>query len=121
MTPDTAALRALADALPDSLHRRPWTWAAGRIGGYPQHVLSVGNVLIIAETYDEPDAGATTAPYIAALDPATVIALCDKADRLDRLTDALRELCDKWKDDRAWAPEEDLAALLDRYDPEETP
>ena len=74
-TIDPTALLALCDALSPALSGRSWTWTAGKNGGYPQHVISEGNVLLIAETYDEPDRAAATAAYIAALDPATVRAL----------------------------------------------
>lgn len=81
---DLDHLEELANAFSEGLAPswRRWTWIAGKNGGYPQRVLSVGNVLLVAETYDDPDRGATVAPYLAALDPGTVLALVAEVRRL---------------------------------------
>jgi hypothetical protein len=52
-------IRARVDAAaPDG---RKWTWK----GGYPQTVLSVGDVTLIAETFENPDKPSTCAEFIA--------------------------------------------------------
>lgn len=119
MSPDTAALRALAEGA------TPWTVRADavpRIGDFGWLVEGCP----AGETEDS-EQGRADAVYIAALDPATVIALCDKADRLDRLTAALRELHQPTVSGRwtycpacALAYPCETAEVLDRHDPEET-
>jgi hypothetical protein len=50
---------------------REWFWQ----GGYPQQVLSLGDVTLIAECYENPDMPSTMAEFIATFDPRTVEAL----------------------------------------------
>jgi hypothetical protein len=53
---------------------RPWTWS----GGYPQTVVRVGDVVLIAQCFDGPDTPANRAEFIATFDPPTVLRLLDR-------------------------------------------
>lgn len=71
-------LRRVAEAA--DADGREWTWKASESdgsAGYPQHILRVGDVVLVAQTYDDPDRPATFAEFIAAFDPPTVLALLD--------------------------------------------
>lgn len=52
---------------------RPWTWA----GGYPQAIVREGDVVLVAETFENPDMTADFAEFIATFDPPTVLALLE--------------------------------------------
>jgi hypothetical protein len=65
-------LRSIAEAADHG--GRHWSWT----GGYPQQVIRVGDVMLVAETYEGPDFPSTLAEYIAAFDPPTVLALLDE-------------------------------------------
>jgi hypothetical protein len=73
---DLARLRSIAEAVGD--RPRDWEWA----GGYPQQVISQGNVHLIAECYEDPDSPSTVAEYIATFDPRTILALLAEVERL---------------------------------------
>lgn len=64
-------LRQVAQAADDL--RRPWSWQ----GGYPQTVTRAGDVVLIANTYEDPDSPAPLAEFIATFDPPTVLFLLD--------------------------------------------
>lgn len=49
--------------------------------GYPQSIVRMGDVVLIATTYDEPTGPLTLAQYIAAVSPPVVLALLDELDR----------------------------------------
>jgi hypothetical protein len=73
-----AELRRVASAADDD--GREWTWKASEregSGGYPQQVLRVGDVVLVAECYESPDFPSRFAEFIAAFDPPTALALLD--------------------------------------------
>lgn len=74
---DEARLRAVANAVGD--RPRDWEWTGVGEHGYPQQVISQGNVHLIAEVYESPDHPSSIAEYIATFDPKTVLALLDLA------------------------------------------
>ena len=78
MTRDDA-LRAVAVAADNG--GRSWEWK----GGYPQQVIRIGDVMLVAETYEGPDFPSTIAEFIATFDPPTVLALLDEVARLRAL------------------------------------
>lgn len=61
---------------------RPWEWS----GEYPQRVLRIGDVAIVAETFQDPDSPARFADFIATFDPPTVLALLALASGDDGAT-----------------------------------
>lgn len=65
-------LRRVASAADDLA--RPWTWE----GGYPQTVLRVGDVILVAQCFEEPDRPSVFAEFIATFDPPTVLQLLDR-------------------------------------------
>jgi hypothetical protein len=64
-------MRAVAERADDG--RRPWVWK----GGYPQTVLREGDVILVAQTFTDPDHTADFAEFIATFDPPTVLGLLD--------------------------------------------
>ena len=58
---------------------RPWEWQ----GGYPQSVLRVGDVVVVADVFESPDAPSRFADFIATFDPPTVLSLLALAARLE--------------------------------------
>jgi hypothetical protein len=56
---------------------RPWEWT----GGYPQRVTREGDVVLVAETFNDPDAPHPFAEFIATFDPPLVLWLLDLAAR----------------------------------------
>ena len=79
--PTTSELRRVAEAADDD--GRPWTWRAseaGGSGGYPQTILRVGDVVLVANCYESPDYPARFAEFIATFDPPTVLALLDRLE-----------------------------------------
>lgn len=109
MTPDTAALRALADAATPG----PWHWrnTQGRNGsiylqGARTRIVMAFKRMGMAGAqpmfrredgllYESAEANINAFPdaaYIAALDPDTVRALCDAADEVERLRDEVASL-----------------------------
>jgi hypothetical protein len=54
---------------------RPWEWE----GGYPQRVLRVGDVVIVADAFEDPDSPSRFAEHIATADPPTVLWLVSLA------------------------------------------
>jgi len=82
VTPDVSAIRARLAALRavvNAVDQRPreWEWE----GGYPQQVISVGNVTHVADVFENPDHPSRYAEYIATFDPATMTALLDLVDQ----------------------------------------
>jgi len=75
-----ALLRTLAMAADDDGRR--WFVRSG-LQGYPQSVLGVGNVAVIAECYDGPQDPPVHAPFIAAVSPPVVLALLDRLAALE--------------------------------------
>jgi hypothetical protein len=71
---DLAALRKVAEAA--DADGRPWEWG----GAYPQRILRVGDVAIVAEAFEDPDSPSRFADYIATFDPPTVLALLAAAE-----------------------------------------
>lgn len=67
--PDLERLREVAEAANDG--DRAWTWK----GGYPQNVLRMGDVVLVADCFAEPDHPADFAEHIATFDPPTVLNL----------------------------------------------
>lgn len=66
---DRLAMVAMA-ADQDSVGR-PWEWK----GGYPQTVIRIGDAVLIANCFEEPDRPSTIAEFIATFDPPTVLRL----------------------------------------------
>jgi hypothetical protein len=66
---DFAHLRRVAEAA--DADGRPWEWT----GGYPQTVTRVGDVILVANVFESPDAPSRFAEFIATFDPPTVLAL----------------------------------------------
>jgi hypothetical protein len=62
-------LRKVAEAADDG--GRAWTWK----GGYPQTVLREGDVILVAQTFTDPDHVARFAEFISTFDPPTVLRL----------------------------------------------
>jgi hypothetical protein len=54
---------------------RPWEWT----GGYPQGVLRVGDVVVVADCFEDPDSPSRFAEHIATADPPTVLWLIELA------------------------------------------
>lgn len=50
---------------------RKWIWK----GGYPQAILREGDVVLVAETFTDPDHTADFAEFISTFDPPTVLEL----------------------------------------------
>lgn len=76
---DLDALEALAMAVGD--RPRAWEWRGVGDEGYPQQVVSQGNVHLIAECYEGPEHPSTIAEYIAGMDPVTVLELVAEVRR----------------------------------------
>lgn len=78
-----ADLMAVAKAADEE--GRPWEWQ----GGYPQRVLRVGDVAIVADVFESPDAPSRFAEFISTFDPPTVISLlallAEKDAQIERL------------------------------------
>ncbi|MHB1950221.1 MAG: hypothetical protein ACYCQK_01950 [Acidiferrobacteraceae bacterium] len=68
---DIAALRRIAERT--DADGRPWLWR----GGYPQTVLREGDVILVAETFEDPDQPVAFAEFISTFDPPTVLVLLD--------------------------------------------
>lgn len=98
MTPDTAALRALADAA----------------SGWPIDVSDVWALTEPMPGLDYPDLDAkANADFIAACNPDTVRALCDAADEVERL----RAEVERWKAkcEAAWTRGDEDAVRIITY------
>jgi hypothetical protein len=59
---------------------RSWEWE----GGYPQRITRTGDVVIVADCFESPDAPSRFAEFIAIFDPPTVLALLTELARLSR-------------------------------------
>ena len=66
MSRDVTKLLLVAEAADDD--RRPWEWE----GGYPQTVTRIGDVVLVANTFEDPDSPSRFAEFIATFDPPTV-------------------------------------------------
>jgi len=66
-----AELRAVAQAA--DADGRPWSWS----GGYPQRVLREGDVMLVADCFEDSDSPSRFAYFIATFDPPTVLWLLD--------------------------------------------
>lgn len=62
-------MRRVAEAADDG--GRPWFWK----GRYPQSVVREGDVVLIADTFTDPDFPADKAEFISTFDPPTVLAI----------------------------------------------
>jgi hypothetical protein len=82
---DTERLRKVATAADDD--GRPWLWG----GKYPQRVLRVGDTLIVADCFEDPDSPSRFAEFIATFDPPTAIALVAEMERLRATVTAQQE------------------------------
>jgi hypothetical protein len=71
----TALLRI---AILANAYDRPWEWQ----GGYPQRVVRVGDMVVVADTFESPDRPPRFAEHIAAFDPPTALALLSAPERL---------------------------------------
>lgn len=91
---DVAALRAVVEAA-DPTHS--WEWHSVGEHGYPQQVISVGNVNLIAECYEGPDFPSSIAEHIAAFDPPTALALLDEIETLRATVARLGEGSEHWR------------------------
>lgn len=69
--PDLSTLRRVAEAADDE--RRPWEWQ----GGYPQRVSREGDVVVVADCFEDPDHPSRFAEFIATFDPPMVLWLLD--------------------------------------------
>lgn len=70
-TLDLTSLRTVAEAA--NADGRPWLWK----GVYPQRVLREGDVVIIADCFEDPDHPSRFAEFIATFDPPMVLWLLD--------------------------------------------
>ena len=66
---DLDALERIAQAA--DADGRPWEWK----GEYPQTVIRIGDVALVADTFEDPDSPSRFAEFIATFDPPTVLAL----------------------------------------------
>jgi hypothetical protein len=57
---------------------RSWEWEHA----YPQRVTRVGDVVLVAECFEDPDAPSRFAEFIATFDPPTVLALIHRIQEL---------------------------------------
>lgn len=64
-------LRAVAQAA--DANGLPWEWT----GGYPQRVTREGDVVLVADCFEDPDKPSRFAEHIATFDPPTVLWLLD--------------------------------------------
>ena len=69
---DLTRLRSIAET--EDKGGRRWQWS----GGYPQTVTRLGDAVLIANTFDNPDSPSPAAEFIAAFDPPTVLRLLDE-------------------------------------------
>lgn len=75
-----AALEQAARELQAGNAHGPWEWQ----GGYPQRITNPAAV-VIADCFENPDMPAQTAPFIAAADPASVLALVEATRAAERV------------------------------------
>lgn len=73
--------QAVAEA---AMEGREWVMTLGA-GGYPQSVLTLGNVTLVAECYEGPEHPPVLATFISTFDPPTVMALLADAAALARV------------------------------------
>ena len=59
----------------------PWEWEHA----YPQRVTRVGDVVLIADCFEDPDAPSRFAEFIATFDPPTVLSLLEAREALERI------------------------------------
>lgn len=88
-----AELRRIALAADD--HGRSWEWEHA----YPQRVTRVGDVVLVAECFEDQDSPSRFAEFIATFDPPTVLSLLDRLNDaavvIERMANgASREECD---------------------------
>lgn len=71
---DLTSLRRIAEAA--DADGRTWEWQ----GGYPQKIIREGDVIVVADCFESPDAPAVFAEHIATFDPPMVLWLLDLID-----------------------------------------
>jgi hypothetical protein len=69
------SLRRIAEAADHQ--GRPWEWEHA----YPQRITRVGDVVLVAECFEDPDSPSRFAEFIATFDPPTVLALLEEVPR----------------------------------------
>ena len=79
VTVDVNRLRVVAESA--DRDGRPWAWTGVGGHGYPQRIIRVGDAVLMAECYDDPDTPDPTAEFISTFDPPTVLALLDAVGR----------------------------------------
>ena len=75
MSLDFSDLKRIADAA--DADGRPWFWS----GAYPQQVTREGDVIVIADCFEDPDHPSRFAEFIATFDPPMVKWLLALAER----------------------------------------
>ena len=70
-----AELRAIAEAADNG---NAWEWEHA----YPQRITRTGDVVLIADCFEDPDSPSRFAEFIATFDPPTVLALLDRITAL---------------------------------------
>ncbi len=70
-------LRRVAEAADNG---NPWEWEHA----YPQRITRVGDVVLVADCFEDPDSPSVFAEYIATFDPPTVLALLAALTELEQ-------------------------------------